>query len=109
MEYTKGKGIFSKLFKSPLVIGTFIVLLITIPYIAFFVIKALFPIVIFGVLVWYAIKLVKGITGFICKLGSKKDAVVNADITGFDADISSSIDINYEDSVIVDVDYEKVI
>ena len=109
MEYTKGKSIISKLFKSALSIGTFIVLLVTIPYIAIFVIKALLAISIFGVFVWYSLKLVKGIKKFIYKVSTKKDSAINDDISGYDSDTSGSIDINYDNSDIVDVDYEKVI
>jgi len=109
MEYTKGKNVISKLFKSALSIGTFIVLLITIPYIAIFVIKALFAIAVFGVLVWCIFKLIKTIKNFIYKLSTKKNTTAKADILNCDKDTSDSIDINYDDSVIVDVDYEKVV
>lgn len=109
MEYTKGRNIISKLFKSALSIGIFIALLITLPYIAIFVIKALFAIVVFGVLVWYSFKLVKGIKNFIYKLSTKKNFAAKVDMFSSDKDTSDSIDINYDDSVIVDVDYEKVL
>ena len=108
MEYTKGKNIISKLFKSALSIGTFIVLLITIPYIAIFVIKALFVIAVFGVLVWCIFKLVKTIKSYIYKLSTKVNNTTKADMFNSDIDTTDSIDINYDDSVIVDVDYEKV-
>lgn len=109
MEYTKGKNVISKLFKSALTIGVFIVLAITIPYIAIFVIRALFAIAVFGVLAWYSLKAVKGIKNFIYKLSTKKNATTKANTFSSDTDITDSIDINYEDSVIVDVDYEKVV
>ena len=109
MEYTNGKSIISKLFKSALSIGTFIILLVTIPYIALFVIKALLAISIFGVFIWYSLKLVKGVKRFIYKISTKKDDTINDNISSFDTDTSGSIDINYDDSVVVDVDYEKVI
>ena len=108
MEYIKGKNIISKLMKSALSIGTFIVLLVAIPYIAIFVIKALFFIAVFGVLVWYSIKLVKGIKSFIYKISTKENANIQADMSSSDTYTSDAIDINYEDSIIVDVDYEKV-
>lgn len=109
MEYTKGKNTISKLMKSTLSIGTFIVLAITIPYIAIFVIKALFSIAVFGVLVWGSFKLVKGTKNFIYKLSTKKNDTIQADISSSESYTSDSIDINYEESVIIDVDYEKVI
>ena len=109
MEYTKGKNTISKLLKSALSIGTFIVLAITIPYIAIFVIKALFSIAVFGVLVWSIFKLVKGIKNFIYKLSTKKDTSVQADMFNSDTYTEDSIDINYDDSLIIDVDYEKVL
>ena len=109
MEYTKGKNTISKLMKSALSIGTFIVLAITIPYIAIFVIKALFSIAVFGVLVWGSFKLVKGIKNFIYKLSTKKNDTMQADISSSESYTSDSIDINYEESIIIDVDYEKVI
>jgi len=109
MEYTKGKNIISKLFKSALTFGTIIVLLITIPYIAIFVIRALFAIAVFGVLVWGTFKLVKGIKKSIYKISTKKNSSPQANIFCNDTDNSDSIDINYDDSVIIDVDYEKVI
>ncbi|MBW9148747.1 hypothetical protein K2F40_07215 [Clostridium sp. CM028] len=109
MEYTKGRNIISKLFKSVLSIGTFIVLLITLPYIAIFVIKALFAILVFGALVWYSFKLIKGTKNFIYKLSAKKNFAAKADMFSSDKDTSDSIDINYDDSVIVDVDYEEIL
>ena len=108
MEYTKGKSIISKLLKSVLSIGTFIVLLITIPYVAIFVIRALFVIAVFGVLAWYSFKLVKMIKSFIYKLSTKKNPIEQVNMFNSESDTSDNIDINYEDSVIVDVDYEKV-
>jgi len=109
MEYTKGRNTISKLMKSALSIGTFIVLAITIPYIAIFVIKALFSIAVFGVLIWGCFKLVKGIKNFIYKLSTKKNATVQADTFSSDTYTSDSIDINYDESIIIDVDYEKVV
>ena len=96
------------MFKSALSIGTFIVLLITIPYIAIFVIRALFAIAVFGLLVWCTFKLVKGIKKFIYKISTKKNSTPQANIFSSDTDNSDPIDINYDESVIVDVDYEKV-
>jgi len=107
MEYIKGKNIISKLMRSALSIGTFIVLLIAIPYVAIFVIKALFFIALFGIIVWYGFKLIKGIKSFIYKLSTKKNANIQADMSSSDTYTSDSIDINYEDSIIIDVDYEK--
>ncbi len=109
MEYTKGRNTISKLMKSALSIGTFIVLAITIPYIAIFVIKALFSIAVFGVLVWGSFKLVKGIKNLIYKLSTKKNDTVQADMFSSDTYTSDSMDINYDDSLIIDVDYEKVV
>lgn len=108
MEYIKGKNIISKFMKSALTIGTFIVLLVAIPYIAIFVIKALFFIAVFGVIVWYSVKLVKGIKSFIYKLSTKKNANIQADMSSSETYEAETIDINYEDTIIVDVDYEKV-
>ena len=108
MEYAKGKNTISKLIKSALSIGTFIVLAITIPYIAIFVIKALFSITIFGVLVWASFKLIKGIKSFIYKLSTKKNATIKTDMSSSETYTPDSIDINYDDSIIIDVDYEKV-
>lgn len=109
MEYTKGKNTISKLMKSALSVGTFIVLAITIPYIAIFVIKALFSIAVFGVLVWVSFKLIKGIKNFIYKLTIRKTNNVQADSFSSDTYTSDSIDINYDDSIIIDVDYEKIV
>ena len=109
MEYTKGKNTISKLMKSALSIGTFIVLAITIPFIAIFVIKALFLIAVFGVLAWGIFKLVKDIKNFIYKLSTKRNATVQADMSSSNTYTSDSIYINYDDSIIIDVDYEKVI
>lgn len=109
MEYTKGKNVISKLFKLALTIGAFIVLAITIPFIAIFAIRALFVIVVFGVIVWYSLKLVKGVKKFIYKSSTKKDATIKSNDFSSDKDITNTNDINYDDSVIIDVDYEKVI
>ena len=108
MEYIKGKNVISKLMRSVLTIGTFIVLAITIPYIAIFVIRALFAIAVFGVLAWYTFKLVKTIKNFIYKLNIKENSTAKADTFNSDIDATDSIDINYEDSIIIDVDYESV-
>jgi len=108
MEYTKGKNIFSRLLNSALSIATIIIIAIIVIYAATFVMKALFAIAVFGVLVWCTLKLVKGIKNFIYKLSTKKHINVKADKFSSNIDISEPIDINYDDSVIVDVDYEKV-
>ncbi|MGH4050891.1 MAG: hypothetical protein ACREVX_05985 [Clostridium sp.] len=109
MEYTKGKNVISKFFKSALSIATFIVISILVFYAAAFVIKALFAIAVFGVLVWCTFKIVKKIKMSIYKISTKKNSSPKANIFNSDQDNSESVDINYEDSVIVDVDYEKVI
>lgn len=101
MEYTKGKNTISNLLKLVSSIGIFIVL-------ASFVFKPLLAIAVFGVLVWYTFKLVKGVKSCIYKLCTKKNVISKADIFSSDTDTTNSIDINYEDSVIVDVNYEKV-
>ncbi|GCD10786.1 hypothetical protein [Clostridium tagluense] len=108
MEYTKGKNTISKLMKSALSIGIFIVLLVAIPFVAIFVIRALFFIAVFGVLAWYGVKLIKTIKNFIYKLSTKKSANIQADMSSSEIYRAESMDINYEDSVIIDVDYEKV-
>lgn len=108
MEYIKGKNIISKLMKSALSIGIFIALIVAIPYIAIFVIKALFFISVFGVLGWYSFKLVRYIKNTIYNISIKKNASVQADMSSSKEYKEDSIDINYEDSVIIDVDYEKV-
>lgn len=109
MEYTKGKNVISKLFKSALTIGGLIILAITIPYIAVFVIRALLAIAVFGVLVWYSLKLVKGVKKFISKSGTINKSTIKANVFSRDTDITNTTDINYEDSVIIDVDYKKVV
>ncbi|MCB2289702.1 hypothetical protein LGK97_07985 [Clostridium sp. CS001] len=98
----------SKLLRSALSIGTFILLVIAIPYIAIFIFKALFAIAVFGVLVWGGFKLVKGAKNIMYKLSTKKNTRVQADMFSSSPDTSDSIDINYEDSVIIDVDYENL-
>jgi len=108
MEYIKGKNIISKLMKSILTIGTFIVLLVAIPYVAIFVIKSLFFIAVFGVIAWYSFKLVKTIKNFIYKLSTNKSTNIQENMSRSGTNTTDSIDINYEDSVIIDVDYEKV-
>jgi len=108
MEYTKGKNLISKLMKSALSIATFIVISIMVIYAATFVFKALFAIAVFGVLVWCTFKMVKGIKKFIYKLKTKEDVIAKADIFNNSAETLNNIDINYEESIIVDVDYEKV-
>lgn len=99
MEYTNGKNVISKLLKLVLYIGAFIIL-------AVLVSKALFPVVIFGVLVWYSFKIVKSIKNHIYKLSTRNNVKKNKPSNVKDA--ADSLDINYEDSVIVDVEYEKV-
>jgi hypothetical protein len=109
MEYVKGKNIISKLMKSALSIGIFIALMVAIPYIAIFVIKALFFIAIFGVIGWYSFKLVKSIKNTIYKISIKKNANIHSDMASSkEYKEDDSININYEDSIIIDVDYEKV-
>jgi len=108
MEYIKGKNVISKLMRSVLTIGIFIVLAITIPYIAIFVIRALFAIAVFGVLAWYTFKLVKTIKNFIYRISTKKNENIQADVFSSNTNTTDSIDINYEDSIIIDVDYESV-
>ena len=108
MEYAKGKNTMSKLLRSALSIGTIIVLVMAIPYIAIFIIKVLFLIAVFGTLVWGSFKLVKGVKSIIYKLSTKKNTRVQADMFSSGTDSSDSIDINYEDSVIIDVDYESI-
>ena len=108
MEYAKGKNTMSKLLKSFLSIGTFILLAIAIPYIAIFVIKILFSIAVFGTLVWVSFKLVKGVKNIIYKLSTKKNTRVQSNVFNSSTEPSDSIDINYEDSVIIDVDYENI-
>jgi hypothetical protein len=108
MEYAKGKNTISKLLRSALSIGTFILLVIAIPYIAIFIIKALFWIAVFGTLVWGSFKLVKGVKDIVYKLSTKKNTRVQADMFSSGTEASDSIDINYEDSVIIDVDYENI-
>jgi len=108
MEYTKGKNIISKLLKSALSIATFFVIAIIVIYVAAFAIKALFGIAVFGVLVWCTFKLVKSIKSYIYKLSIKKNINEKADVFSSKVDTSELMDINYDDSVIVDVDYEKV-
>jgi len=109
MEYTKGKNVISKLFKSALTIGGFIVLVITIPYIAIFVIRAILAISVFGVLVWYSLKLVKGVKKFINKSSTINRSTPKTNVFSSDTDITNKTDINYEDNVIIDVDYKKVV
>ncbi|MBU3158779.1 hypothetical protein KPL37_03190 [Clostridium frigoris] len=109
MEYTKGKNVISKLFKSALTIGAVIVLVIAIPYIAIFVIRALFAIAVFSVLVWYSLKLVKGVKKFMKKSSIKNETTTKSNIFSNDMDMKNNTDINYEDSVIIDVDYKNVI
>jgi hypothetical protein len=109
MEYTNGKNIISKLMKSALSIGVFILLIVTIPYIAIFVIRALFSIAVFGVLIWGGFKLVKGIKNFIYKISTNKNGKIKSDMFSSDVYNADSMDIDYEDSVVIDVEYEKVL
>ena len=108
MEYAKGKNTMSKLLRSALSIGTIIILIMAIPSIAIFIMWALFSIAAIGVLVWGSFKIVKGVKSIIYKLSTKKNTRVQADMFSSDTDSSDSIDINYEDSVIIDVDYENI-
>ena len=101
MEYTNGKNVISKLLKLVLYIGAFIIL-------AVLVSKALFPVVIFGVLVWYSFKIVKSIKNYIYKLSTRNNVTAKKSKPSNATDGTDNIDINYEDSVIVDVEYEKV-
>ncbi len=109
MEYAKGKNTISKLVKAALSIGTFILLAIAIPFIAIFIIKALFFLGVFGALIWGGFKLVKGIKSIIYKINTKKNIETQANMFSSSTEPSDSIDINYEDSIIIDVDYEDTI
>lgn len=104
MEYSKGKNIISKLMKSALSIGIIFLLVVTIPYIAIFVIRAL----VVGVLVWGCFKIVKSIKNSIFNISTKKNPTAQGDMSSSDTYKSDSSDINYDDSPIIDVDYEKV-
>ncbi|WP_291640089.1 hypothetical protein [Clostridium sp.] len=90
--------------KSALSIGIFILLLMTLPYIARFI----FSIVVFGFLVWGSLKMIKGVKNIIYKLSTKNNTDSQSDIYSGDKHTSESADINYNDSDIIDVDYEKV-
>lgn len=107
MEYTKGKNIISKLMRSALSIGTFILLLVTIPYIAIFIIRAILAIATFGILVWGSFKIIKYVKNIIYKLGTNNKTEVQSNIYNSDMHTSEPDDTNYADSVIIDVDYEK--
>jgi len=108
MEYAKGKNNMSKLLKSVLSIGTFILIAISIPYIAIFIMWAIFSIAAIGILAWGSFKIVKGVKSIIYKISTKENASVHADMYSSETDASAPIDINYEDSVIIDVDYESI-
>ena len=108
MEYAKGKNTISRLIKAALSIGTFILLAIAIPFIAIFIIKALFFLGVFGALIWGGFKLIKGVKSIIYKISTKKNIETQANMFS-STETSDSIDINYEDSIIIDVDYEDTI
>ena len=109
MEYAKGKNTISRLIKAALSIGTFILLAIAIPFIAIFIIKALFFLGVFGALIWGGFKLIKGVKSIIYKINTKGNTEAQANMFNNNTETSDSIDINYEDSVIIDVDYEDTI
>ncbi|MGH4120436.1 hypothetical protein [Clostridium sp.] len=90
--------------KSALSIGIFILLLMTLPYIALFI----FSIVAFGFLVWGSFKMIKGVKNIIYKLSKKDNIDSKSNLYNSDNNTSESADINYNDSDIIDVDYEKV-
>ena len=108
MEYAKGKNTMSKLLKSVLSIGTFILIAISIPYIAIFIMWALLSIAGIGILAWGSFKIIKGVKNFIYKMSTKENTRVQADMFSNGTCASDPIDINYEDSVIIDVDYESI-
>ena len=108
MEYAKGKNTMSKLLKSVLSIGTFILIAISIPYIAIFIMWALLSIAGIGILAWGSFKIIKGVKNIIYKMSTKENTRVQADMFSSGTDASAPIDINYEDSVIIDVDYESI-
>jgi hypothetical protein len=99
MEYT-----ISRFMKSALSIGIFILLLITLPYIAIIVIA----IPVLGILAWYGYKVIKGVKNIIYKIGIKGKNDVQPNIYNSDNNTGESDDVNYSDSAIIDVDYEKV-
>lgn len=99
MEYT-----ISRFMKSALSIGIFILLLMTLPYIAIFIVS----IPILGIAVWYGYKIIKGVKNIIYKLSTKGKNDVKPNIYNSDKYTDESDDINYSDSAIIDVDYEKV-
>jgi ABC-type proline/glycine betaine transport system permease subunit len=99
MEYT-----ISRFMKSALSIGIFILLLMTLPYIAMFVIA----IPILGIVAWYGYKIIKGVKNIIYKLSTKGKNDVKPNIYNSEKYADESDDINYSDSAIIDVDYEKV-
>lgn len=105
MEYIKTKNIISKLIK----IGIIIVLVVAFSPIAFFAIRALFSIAVFGVLVWSTLKLVNGLKRFIYKISTKGNSASQNDVfSSDDTHTSDPTGINYDDSPVIDVDYEKV-
>lgn len=99
MEYT-----ISRFMKSALSIGIFILLLMTLPYIARFI----FSIVVFGFLAWYGYKIIKGVKNIIYKLSTKGKNDVKSNMYNSEKYADESEDIDYSDSAIIDVDYEKV-
>ncbi|MCJ7691347.1 MAG: hypothetical protein MUO60_18815 [Clostridiaceae bacterium] len=99
MEYT-----ISRFMKSALSIGIVILLLMTLPYIAIFIIS----IPVLGILAWYGYKVIKGVKNIIYKLSTKGKNDVQPNIYNNDNNTGESDDINYSDSAIIDVDYEKV-
>lgn len=109
MEYVKGKNTISKLIKGFVSIGTFILLAMAIPFIAIFIIKALFFLGVFGVLVWGGFKLIKSVKSVIYKLSAKENPKMQDSMFSSSTETSESMDINYEDNVIVDVDFEDVV
>ena len=109
MEDAKGKNTISKLIKTALSIGTFILLVMAIPFIAIFTFKALFFLGVFGTLIWGGFKLVKGVKSIIYKVDIKENTKGQANMFSSSTETSDSIDIKYEDSVIIDVDYEDIL
>jgi hypothetical protein len=99
MEYT-----ISRFMKSALSIGVFILLLMTLRYIAIFI----FLIPILGIAVWYGYKIIKGVKNIIYKLSTKGKNDVQPNIYNSEKYADESDDINYSDNAIIDVDYEKV-
>jgi hypothetical protein len=99
MEYT-----ISRFMKSALSIGIFILLLMTLPYIAIFLVS----IPILGIVAWYGYKIIKGVKNIIYKLSKKGENGVQPNVYNSEKYENESDDINYSDNAIIDVDYEKV-